>query len=366
MRQDGIDRSTDVLHASLVQTRLGQLHMGLDRGDVLTQFIVQFGGQVAALVFVRLQVAAGGVTQLMGQLVQSAIDRAQIDVLLGNPFAASAQRIGGRSQHQCAGSGHCQKQVSGGIRRGMTQVLVDQGHAETGDEHGQAGTAPAVAEGKEQHRRQRQHAGELWLRRGLLGQHQQDRHGRQHHQQPVHEQAGQGTLFDPGAQQHDHQRHDQQDAQVVTEDFLAEYADHQFRRARRADQRQQCRIDSGGCRHHQHHGKQQAGHLLRTVQAGMQVESPQQPQADGHYQRLGQFVGRETGPAQRQAMGQADAGSGDQFGAQQPAPVADRGEQQGTEAQAIRQHPVRLHGQPQQQPQQQVASGEQGAGVGQA
>ena len=60
MRQDGVDRGADVFHAGLVQPGLGQFHVSLDGGDVLTQFVMQLGGQMPALVFIRLQVAASG------------------------------------------------------------------------------------------------------------------------------------------------------------------------------------------------------------------------------------------------------------------------------------------------------------------
>ena len=67
--KNGVDRVANILKPGLAQTGLSQFHMSLDCGDVLTQFVVQFGSQVPFLVLIGAQVAASGVAQLPGKLV---------------------------------------------------------------------------------------------------------------------------------------------------------------------------------------------------------------------------------------------------------------------------------------------------------
>ncbi len=147
----------------------------------------------------------------------------------------------------------------------------------------------------------------------------------------------------------------------MAEKILAEFADHQCRRTGGVDQSDQRGIHRCGGHHDQDDGQQQPGHILRTLQAGMQVEASHQPQAGCHHQRLGPLGNDESAPAQRHALEHVDAGVGDNFRTEQPAPMAHWRKQQGSKSQAVREHPVRLHGWPQQQPQQQIASAKQGA-----
>ena len=359
--QDRVDRGTDIVHADFAQAGLGQFHVGLDRGDVLPQFVVEFRRKVTALVLVGLQVAARGVAQLVGKVVQPAVDRTQVDILLGHPLAAASQCVGGRSEHQGAGSRHCQEEVGRRGRRRVSQVHVDQGHAQAGDQHGKAGTAPAMAKGEKQHRRQGQHARELRLRRGALGQHQKDRHGRHQHEDAVHQQARQRSLFQPGMQQHDQYRRHQQDGEVVTEQFLGNDADHPLGVFRDAGERQDPGVRCGRDRDHQHHREQQAGHVLRTVQAGMQAQPAQQPHAGRHHQERRHHLHREGGGIRWHSVQPAGTGSGKQFGGKQPGPMAHRHQQQRGEPQTVWQHPVRLRRRPEQQPQDQVTGAEEGS-----
>ena len=50
----------------------------------------QLGGHVAALVFFGAQVAAGGVAQLSGEVIQASVHRGEIDILLRHALAAAA------------------------------------------------------------------------------------------------------------------------------------------------------------------------------------------------------------------------------------------------------------------------------------
>src|SRR5579859_3917409 len=110
--EDGVDRDTDVVHASLGQARLRELQMGLDRGEVLAEFVVEFGGHVATLIFLGLQVAACRVAKLACEMVQAAIDGGEVDILFGHALAAAAQRIRGRAKHQGARASDRQEQFA--------------------------------------------------------------------------------------------------------------------------------------------------------------------------------------------------------------------------------------------------------------
>ena len=226
MPQDGVDRAADVLQSGLPQTRFCQFHVCLDGGDVLAQFVVEFGGQVPALVFVGAQVAACGVAQLAGELVEMVIDGTQISVLLGDIGAALAQGVGGRSQHDGAGAGHRQEQIGGGGGWRVTQMLLGQGDAQAGDQHRQAGSPPAVPKREIQYRCQRQDAGELRLRRDLPGEQKQDDHRRQHHQYAIDQQADQCPAVQPVLHQHHHQGNQQKNRQIVAEQLFAQHLQH--------------------------------------------------------------------------------------------------------------------------------------------
>ena len=90
MAENHIDRIADVFHAHLGKARLRKLQMGLDRSEVLAQFVMQLGSHMASLVFFCLQVATCSIAQLSGEMIESAIDRGKIDILFGHALTAAA------------------------------------------------------------------------------------------------------------------------------------------------------------------------------------------------------------------------------------------------------------------------------------
>ena len=353
MPQDGVDRAADVFQPGLPQARFRQFHVGLDGGDVLPQFVVEFGGQVPALVFVGAQVAARGIAQLAGELVEVVIDRPHVGVLLGHVRAALAQGVGGRSQHDGAGTGHRQQQIGRCSRGRIAQAVLGQGNAHAGDQHGQAGSAPAMPEREIQDRCQRQHAGELRLGSGLSRQQKQDRHRRQHHQHAVDQQADQRPAVQSILQQHHHQGDQQENRQIMAEQLFAQCPQHLVAATMERGKRRGVG-DRGGAHQHQH-DQQQPRHLLGCIQCDLPAEPAHQPQAAGHHQHVRQFAEKETVPAGGRALVHDDAERGDTFRAQEPAPITHGREQQGAESQPVRQHPEWLRRGPQRQPRQQIS-----------